>query len=360
MSVSLNTIEKKIGKSKDITQKTLDKYMKSLETLLLRYLDVNPRPKFSLSVFYDFKTVKEKLDKVKPGSRVGFIVPIILTLRQYASARKKEIKINGAKKSVIEAYSNYLSATNREIEDRYDTHKLTKDEKDNWIDFKDVIKLREKKKKDIKIDFNTLKKLSPQKREEYVNKNYKAKDIDKVQQWVVLSYYTYLPPQRNDAATLIMVRPGSKNPKNSNYLSIDDKVVVLKYYKTRRARERKQKREGTNENLDVVIELPPELINVIKQWMLVNPTDFFLINTTSHTQMSKNGLTRYMNKIFSPKKVSTSLLRKSMWHHAFPMLHDPVKMKELAYKMVHNLDTVQQVYRKRIEQGGGGFGDYAP
>ena len=63
--------------------------------------------------------------------------------------------------------------------------------------------------------------------------------------------------------------------------------------------------------------------------------------------MKKNGLTKYLNKIFKPKKVSTTLLRKLYLSEKYPVVHNRKDMKKDAYVMGHSVSTQQGIYRKK-------------
>ena len=45
--------------------------------------------------------------------------------------------------------------------------------------------------------------------------------------------------------------------------------------------------------------------------------------------MTNNGLTKYLNKIFKPKKVSTTLLRKLYLSEKYPVIHNRKDMKQV-------------------------------
>ena len=63
--------------------------------------------------------------------------------------------------------------------------------------------------------------------------------------------------------------------------------------------------------------------------------------------MTNNGLTKYLNKIFKPKKVSTTILRKLYLSEKYPVIHNRDDMKKDAYIMGHSVETQQGIYRKK-------------
>ena len=96
-----------------------------------------------------------------------------------------------------------------------------------------------------------------------------------------------------------------------------------------------------------IIDIPSHILKLIERWMKYNKSGFLLINIRQSDPMTKNGLTKYINKIFKPKKVSTTILRKVYLSDKYPVVYDRKDMKNDAYVMGHSIDTQQGIYTKK-------------
>jgi hypothetical protein len=76
--------------------------------------------------------------------------------------------------------------------------------------------------------------------------------------------------------------------------------------------------------------------------------DYLLINTRLLNPMGSNTLTKYINKIFSPKNVSTTILRKVYLSYKYPIKHSISEMQRDAYVMGHDIGTARKIYTKKL------------
>lgn len=242
---------------------------------------------------------------------------------------------------VLPIYSNYhKNLANKQNNFYLDNEKNDKEDK-NWISQKDIIKkIKELEKK---FDINDYTKFIGTSR----------KYIDIFQQYLVLKLYTDLPPIRNDYANILVTHipdfktTDSTTDSTTNYINFKSKTpfkadLLLYNYKT-------SKNYGIK-----VIELPESLVEIIYKFQIAKKKvyckdiDVLLINTTNTNPMLKNSLTKYLNKIFYPKKVSTTLLRKCYLSEKYPVIHSNRERENDAYIMGHSIGTAQSIYTKKL------------
>ena len=72
----------------------------------------------------------------------------------------------------------------------------------------------------------------------------------------------------------------------------------------------------------------------------------YLLVKCDFTPMDKLNLTKTLNKIFSPKKVSTTLLRKIYLSYKYPIQHSVSEMQNDASIMGHDFMTARKIYTK--------------
>lgn len=221
-------------------------------------------------------------------------------------------------------YSEYHNILTGIQEARYTINSKTKRETDNWVSIEDITS-----------KMNILSSI----------KECTRKDLDSHQQYLVLSLYTLLPPLRNDWA-MVKVTTNEDTNTNFNYINTDKKKIVLNRYKT-------QGVYGTK-----VISIPKKLNDVIIQWENAKKKyfttldhDFLLLSTTTRKPMTSNTLTKYINKIFYPKKVSSTMLRKIYLSDKYPVVPEKeyYQRKKDSYVMGHSVDTQAKVYCKKNE-----------
>ena len=232
---------------------------------------------------------------------------------------------------VIKKYEDYFYELTNDINDQYKTHERSTKDKDNWLTEEYINTISERLEKNNKVVYNYINKK--------IEKPLKKKDIDNFQQYVVLSLYTKMPPLRNNYVNTIVVSDKKDiiNDEKHNYIDIDDNKLYLFNYKT-------HKTYG-----DKILPMNEEVIDTIKTWMKINPTDYLLINVTNKKPMTSNGLTKYLNKVFKPKKVSTTLLRKYYLSQKYPVNADVEESKRQdANMMGHSVNTQQKIYRKMV------------
>ncbi len=327
-SISFNKIKEFKPKIKDSSIRSYLLNIKKISKELFK----SDKP--SILYFIDFLSIHEYINNMKSiASRKNMTTSILVLIKSYSyESNDKPISSD-----IITMYINYHKELSKEQDNSYLDNIKTEREKDNWISGDDIsIKISS-----LQDSINNDK-----------NKNTR-KYVDKVQQHLVLSLYTLLPPLRNDYAIVkILDIVNNSTPKeidydtldmSYNYIDINNNMLLLCKYKT-------DKFYGIKK-----INIPKELMDIIIRWEKIKKDyfkdrlihSFLLLNTTNATSMKYNTLTKYINKIFYPKKISTTLLRKIYLSEKYPVVSTFRQMQEDSYIMGHNIEMAKKIYSKK-------------
>lgn len=254
----------------------------------------------------------------------------LATKRNYITAIISHLKSNEFDCNIIGEYEKYHSTLAEIQRENYLDNEKSIKEKKNWVTTEEI---------NNKI-YNLQLELI-----DCVQQN-KNNIIELYQNLVILLLYTKLPPLRNDYADVFVYNKSPKNEKNSsqdNILILDKGILLLRNYKTSKTYGEK------------TINIPDDLINIIKNYIVnirnipINNVENIplLIKIKTNVKMDKNSLTKYINRIFFPKKVSTTILRKVYLSEKYPVIHTYREMNNDAYVMGHNINTAKMIYSKK-------------
>ena len=290
-------------KRSNISVNSLNTYVSNVRKVFKEVFDND----IDMKHFNQFAKVKKYLITLTPATRKNVMSTIMVLLKAYDT-----------KKAVLNKYKKYFEELIDDYEKNYDKQVKSDKENQNWIT---LIELNAKiKEYEIKISKFNMKELT------------KIQE-DLIQQHLILILYTDIPPIRNDYAMMKVYY--DKTVKGENYINLTTKLIILNKYKTAKTYGEKK------------IEISDKIIKLIKRWINITENEYLLINIRDRNPMTNNGLTKYLNKIFKPKKVSTTLLRKLYLSEKYPVVHNRKDMKKDAYIMGHSLDTQQGIYRKK-------------
>jgi len=303
----------------DISENTLNAYVSNLNKLhrtITGKTDIE-----NLDFLTDIDRVLLALGGNLKSTMKNYLVAIIVILM----SNKTKFE------SVIKKYQGRIKELQEDINDKYEENGKTDKQKDNWIEYDDILKLLRKLKKETKplLEKETLTN----------------KDKDLIQQYLVLYLYSgkAFPVLRNDFAEMKIVNDTDEMDKDKNYFVIKNRGVPifrLNEYKT-------AKYQGEK---DIPVK-DMDLRKLINKWAKINGTGYLLINTSNNSPMKANGISKYLNKIFKKhfnKNVSTSLLRSIYVSHRYngdKQLSTKDK-KELANEMGHTKQTAETIYNK--------------
>lgn len=234
-------------------------------------------------------------------------------------------------KKVYEFYKDKANDLGDKIQKETNKNEKTQTQKENWIEWKDVLKIRD----ELHEEVNTIK----------TKKNITQKDYETLLKNVVLSLFTYLPPRRNEYQNVLIVPNDKDISDDKNYYVIDENKFILNKYKT-------AKKYGKQE-----IEVPDELQTAIKNYLLYhtlynsnkkkkkNYSIPLLVDKNGEPLIQVNSITRILNKIFK-KNIGASMLRHIYLSDKYS--DELEEMKEDSKAMGHSL-AIQKEYIKNDE-----------
>jgi hypothetical protein len=171
-------------------------------------------------------------------------------------------------------------------------------QRDNWMDWPDVLTLYKNLEKKVKPLFKI--------------QNPSSSMIRLMQQYVMLSLFTLIKPRRTTDWISFKLRDIDK--AKDNYLQ--GNTLIFNDYKTK-------KYLGVQK-----VECPRELKKILNDWSKVNDKPYLLMDTKGN-QMNASKFTQELYNIFD-KKISTNMLRHS---YLTNLLKDVPKLKELQQNM---------------------------
>jgi len=300
----METIKKKIRSSRsNISENSLNVYLSNIRKVFKEAFKNDSDMKH----LNQFAKVKKYLDTLTPATRKNVMTALMVLL-----------KASDTKKGTLNKYQKYFEGLITDFENNYDNQTKSEKENKNWITQEQLDKkIEELESKIDKFDMTKLTKSQE----------------DTIQQHLILLLYTEIPPIRNDYAQMKVYY--NKEVKGENYIHLKKKLIFLSKYKTSKTYGEKQ------------IEIPAKVVKIVRRWVDITGNEYLLINIRDRNPMTNNGLTKYLNKIFKPKKVSTTLLRKLYLSEKYPVIHNRKDMKKDAYVMGHSLETQQGIYRKK-------------
>jgi integrase len=240
-------------------------------------------------------------------------------------------------RGVYERYAKLLTEGQANYLESKKDNKMNSKEEKNWMNFDEVISLRDNlskklKKEGIKMTSTDISK----------------SNFDLLQQYLVLSLYTMQAPRRNEYATMKIINKkeyldlDKEDLKKNNYLVNLSKTNKLFSYGSDKV---KSKIEGGSNTVNIT----KELNTVLNLWLHFNKSDNLLVTQQGGMGMTKNQLTLLLNRIFKPKMISTSMLRKIYLTNMFGDEAERNSKKEkIAEEMNHSIGQVQNLYIKDV------------
>lgn len=313
-----------IKSNRDVRDTTLKIYKTNLNKLAMKLTGDKYK---NIDFLKDYDKVKEYLEDKSNSNRKKILSSILIAL----NPKKGEIKDNNEK-----LYNKYKILLNKEndvyLNQIRDNNKTEHDEK-NWIEWEKIINEREKLLKQIKARNIKLT-------DAHVKNK---KDFLLVQDYLISSLYTYLPPRRLEYAdTIVISEPEFKKTTEKEK---DDNIYLVNKGKTKKyfSFGKNAIKSETLENLQV--DVPKELNKILNLWLSINKTKNLLVNNNM-TKLTKNNLTKKLKQIFkdTDKDISVVLLRKIFLSHKFG--DDNKERKEISKLMNHDISTQGKFYIK--------------
>ena len=159
---------------------------------------------------------------------------------------------------------------------------------------------------------------------------------------LLLYYGKYIPPLRNNYATLIITEPKDDLLSSENYLITDNgkNEILINLDKVDKKMGSKTYKINKSSILNTYLN---KLINI----RLEDGKDYLLENTEDN-RLSTNGLTKLLQKIFLThfnKKISSSDLRHIYISNLDPGLTNK-ELSKISEDMRHSIQTQQTIYKK--------------
>ena len=313
----MENITKLIKKDRpNIRDITLKNYTRYLQTIL------NGVESKDINIVKKFDKIKPFLESKKMSVRKALTASILVYLRAENEEKNKDI---------IDKYRIYLLDLNKKYtKDKSDREKDER-ENNNWATLEELHKIRQKLHKKV-VEENIP-----------VQETLSNKEKDLLQQYLVASLYTLLPPRRNiySSVNVITLQEYNKlkgDELKKNYLVFNKPKTKIFFHFG--------KQKSKNFTKPQKIEVTKELKKVIKLYLKHHEGNALLKNKKGE-RMTENGLTKYLNKVFKigNKKISSSMIRKIFASEVVGKAHELIE--ETAEKMGHSVATQKSNYVKK-------------
>ena len=280
----------------------------------------------------------QRLDWLKPA----VLLPKILkmqnpnTRRNMLSSVLVAMHVKGLEPT--KPYTEAIGKLNEEQKKQRESGELTAKQASKFIAWKDVMKLRRLLTRTVRLA------------RYYSRSKVSRTEFQVMQQNLVLWLYTEIPPVRNDWSDVQWVtqkewdQMGETQKKTTNNLVMSRPGwrVYWANYKTR-------DKHGV-----IMQKIPTKLATVLRRHVKFlkehYPEQRNLLLSTVGTPMSRNGLTKFMQKLFFAhfrKKISTSALRSIFVSHRFSK--SELEEQAQVARAMHHTPTVQrEFYAKKV------------
>lgn len=273
---------------------------------------------------YDF--LKDKSESVKKNYLASILVAMSPNEKRAPQEKFKEV-YNFFKNNLLDEHNKY--------NDRMSSHTKSEKEEKNWMEWTEIMKYQRKLG-------NSIKKLGyKQSSKELKNK----KDLDLIQQYLILSLYVLHPPKRLEYANVQIINYSDFQDLSEQ--EKDDNIYLVKLSRNKKffSFGKNAVKSETKQNIRKPVDR--QLNSVLNLWLNFNESKYLLINSNKN-KMTKNGLSKYLRKIFKPfnKNISASMLRKIFLSHHYDPAYE-AKKKKHAEEMNHSTKVQQEVYVKK-------------
>ncbi len=308
-------------KEKDLTDSSINLYIKNLRRLN------NDEKLKNLNFLKKVDDILSKLENYKETTKRIYLISIVSALRTDEKMKK-----------LYQKYRELMENKNKEIREQSDKNEMTETQKENWITWEEV-------KNKIQTLQNSVSNYKRNPALFYENQ------WNQLLKLVVLSLYYFVPPRRNDYLHMNVIYDSRlANDDNKNYLILDivdpknTPKFVFNKFKT-------AKKEGKVEQ-----EIPDELLDIINNYLHYHPilkrmkinkktartinVPFLVEYDGTPVGKNLNGITRILNKIFHPKKVSSSMLRHIYLSSKYGDVLN--EMKNDSKNMSHSIGTQKE------------------
>ena len=272
----------------------------------------------------------ENLDFLKNKKRIlHFISDLaITTQRNYLAAILVALPVLKEETKLLEFYKEQLEVLNVEYNSFIGSHEKSELQKLNWMTLKNLRKIYESYRKEIRKEKYNKKETLTSKESKFLN-NY-----------LVVSLYVLMPPVRLDFAPMSIIKSIKDDDDKGNFLvnkSRNKKTFIINEYKS-------SKTYGKQ-----VIQIPKELNTVLNLYLKFHKNDSFLLNTRGKP-LTSNALSKLITHAFG--RYTNNIITLNLLRHIY--ITEKVKIKtadeekeeeKIAKSMQHSTAT-QKTYIK--------------
>lgn len=218
-------------------------------------------------------------------------------------------------------YQNLMMRDGRVYQEEVQSQEKTKKQRENWISQEEVKTIYDNLEKVVKPIFNNYKE----------GDTIPVRDLEKIQDYVIASVYTIIPPRRLLDYTEFKVRNFTEGDDGDNYMK--NGTFYFNKFKTA-----KYKKDS--------FKIPIRLKNIVSKWMKISGSDWLLFQSRNKTKhISPSFLNGVLHRIFGAG-ISVNSLRHSFlseYYKNMPKLKD---MGEVAEQMGHTVSTALEYVKK--------------
>jgi len=316
----IEKLKKEIGDHRKLRASSINAYASNLNKLHKLMFDGEEIS--DLDFLKDRKKVMKTIEDKKLSTRKTYLAAIVVALMAFEKDEK-----------LISPYRDDIEALAKKFNDDMEKQKKSETQDKNWVSLAALRKVMRKYRNELnekgifKKDYDDLTN----------------KEFDLLQKWIVASLYILddNPPLRNNYIMNVISNKdyeklSEKEKEERNYTVVksrNNKFFSLGNYKT-------SGKYGTK-----IIPVGKKLNSALNIWLKFNKTGHLLLNS-KREPMTANGLTKYLQKTFSPtgKNISSSMIRHIFISEKFPAQN--AEKEEVAEKMGHSVEQ-QTLYSKK-------------
>jgi hypothetical protein len=269
----------------------------------------------------DFLKKREKvvefLDTLPKTTKKNLYIAIVVSLQAQDDKDEK----------LIEFYTEHMTTLANEYEEYIKTQQKSEKQKENWIDYDEMVEI-------LNRLLDRIKDKQIHKKDVLDRNEYKL-----FQQYILLRTYLDIPI-RNDFSDMKVIEEKEYDEKyrekhKGNWLILKNgnpKEFILHDYKT-------SGKYGMRE-----IPINKSLSKMIKRWLNVNTSGFFITKLNDKTaSITPNGITKLLQDLFkreTNKNISTSMIRHIVSSHIHrnskTILEEEKEDREIENKFLHS------------------------
>jgi len=316
----IEKLKKEIGEHRKLRASSINAYASNLNKLHKLMFDGEEIS--DLDFLKDRKKVMKTIEDKKLSTRKTYLAAIVVALMAFEKDEK-----------LISPYRDDMEALAKKFNDDMEKQKKSETQDKNWVSLAALRKVMRKYRNEL-----NEKGIFKKEYDDLTNK-----EFDLLQKWIVASLYILddNPPLRNNYIMNVISNKdyeklSEKEKEERNYTVVksrNNKFFSLGNYKT-------SGKYGTK-----IIPVGKKLNSALNIWLKFNKTGHLLLNS-KREPMTANGLTKYLQKTFSPtgKNISSSMIRHIFISEKFPAQN--AEKEEVAEKMGHSVEQ-QTLYSKK-------------